>query len=171
MLYIFYILADYAIIFAMDKIDLKILKELQQNARITNQELSERVNLSPTPSLRRVKMLEERGIIKGYSAIVDPEAYGLPIMAFVSVRLERQTETEIASFEKAIMELDEVVACYLMSGRHDYMLQVFARSLKDYENFVRNSLTRVPGLGEMETYFAFGQVKRSMTLPSPLQSK
>jgi len=155
----------------MDKIDLNILRELQQNARITNQELSERVNLSPTPCLRRVKMLEEAGIIKGYSAIVDPETYGLPVLAFVSVKLERHTETEIASFEKAIMELDEVVACYLMSGRHDYMLQVFARSLKDYENFVRSSLTRVPGLGELETHFAVGQVKRSMVLPALFQNK
>jgi Lrp/AsnC family leucine-responsive transcriptional regulator len=169
MLYLLLFLADYANIIRMDKIDLKILGELQQNARITNQELSERVNLSPTPCLRRVKLLEEAGIIQGYSAIVDPETYGLPIMAFVSVRLERQTKTEIASFEAAIMELDEIVACYLMSGRHDYMLQVFARSLKDYENFVRNSLTRVPGLGELETYFAFGQVKRSMALP-PLKN-
>ena len=158
-------LEDYANICFMDKIDLNILNELQHNARITNQELSERVNLSPTPCLRRVKMLEDAGIIKGYSAIVDPEAYGLPIMAFVSVRLERQTESEIVSFEKAMMELDEVVACYLMSGRHDYMLQVFAHSLKDYENFVRNKLTHVSGLGELETHFAFGQVKRSMSLP------
>jgi DNA-binding Lrp family transcriptional regulator len=149
----------------MDNIDFKILNALQQNARITNQELSETVNLSPTPCLRRVKMLEEAGVIKGYSAIVDPEAYGLPIMAFVSVRLERKTEAEIASFEKAIIALDEVFACYLMSGRSDYMLQVFARSLKDYERFVRQSLTRVPGLGEMETHFAFGQVKQAMTLP------
>ena len=149
----------------MDNIDFKILNALQQNARITNQELSETVNLSPTPCLRRVKMLEEAGVIKGYSAIVNPEAYGLPIMAFVSVRLERKTEAEIASFEKAIIALDEVFACYLMSGRSDYMLQVFARSLKDYERFVRQSLTRVPGLGEIETHFAFGQVKQAMTLP------
>ena len=149
----------------MDRIDLNILKELQQNARITNQELSERVNLSPTPCLRRVKMLEDAGVIKGYSAVVDPDAYGLPVMAFVTVRLERQTDAEIVSFEKAVMDLDEVVACYLMSGRQDYMLQVFAHSLKDYENFVRNKLTHVSGLGEMETHFAFGQVKRSMSLP------
>ena len=110
-------------------------------------------------------MLESASVIKGYSAIVDPEAYGLPIMAFVSVRLERQTEVEIASFEKAIMALDEVFACYLMSGRSDYMLQVFAKSLKDYESFVRQNLTRVPGVGEIQTHFAFGQVKQAMTLP------
>ncbi|MBL6783258.1 MAG: Lrp/AsnC family transcriptional regulator [Alphaproteobacteria bacterium] len=94
-------------------------------------------------------MLEDAGVIKSYSAVVDPDAYGLPIMAFVTVRLERQTDAEIVSFEKAVMDLDEVVACYLMSGRQDYMLQVFAHSLKDYENFVRNKLTHVSGLGEM----------------------
>ncbi|HCP18321.1 MAG TPA: AsnC family transcriptional regulator, partial [Alphaproteobacteria bacterium] len=86
----------------MDRIDLNILNELQQNARITNQELSERVNLSPTPCLRRVKMLEDAGVIKGYTAVVDPDAYGLPIMAFITVRLERQTGAEIGSFEKAM---------------------------------------------------------------------
>ena len=87
-------------------------------------------------------------------------------MAFITVRLERQTDAEIGSFEKAILELDEVIACYLMSGRQDYMLQVLAQSLKDYEKFVRNKLTHVSGLGEMETHFAFGQVKRSMSLPN-----
>ena len=151
----------------MDNIDIKILHELQRNARITNQELSERINLSPTPCARRVKLLEEAGVIKGYSAIIDPEPYGLPVMAFVTVRLAKQAEAEIATFEAAILQLEQVTACYLMSGRQDYLLQVYAASLKDYETFVRNKLTRVIGIAEIETHFAFGQVKRSLLLPVP----
>ena len=151
----------------MDNIDIKILHELQRNARITNQELSERINLSPTPCTRRVKLLEEAGVIKGYSAIIDPEPYGLPVMAFVTVRLAKQAEAEIATFEAAILQLEQVTACYLMSGRQDYLLQVYAASLKDYETFVRNKLTRVIGIAEIETHFAFGQVKRSLLLPVP----
>ena len=151
----------------MDNIDIKILHELQRNARITNQELSERINLSPTPCARRVKLLEEAGVIKGYSAIIDPEPYGFPVMAFVTVRLAKQAEAEIATFEAAILQLEQVTACYLMSGRQDYLLQVYAASLKDYETFVRNKLTRVIGIAEIETHFAFGQVKRSLLLPVP----
>jgi Lrp/AsnC family leucine-responsive transcriptional regulator len=151
----------------MDNLDVKILRELQRNARITNQELSERVSLSPTPCSRRVKLLEQAGVVKGYSAIIDPEPYGLPVMAFVTVRLAKQAEHEIATFEVAVLQLEQVTACYLMSGRQDYLLQVYATSLKDYEAFVRSKLTRVIGIAEIETHFAFGQVKRSQLLPEP----
>lgn len=149
----------------MDIFDRKILRELQGNARLTNQELSERVGLSPSPCLRRVRMLEQAGIIEGYTALVAQEPYGLPVTAFVSIRLERQNETTIAGFEKGVGQLDEVIACYLMSGRHDYLLQVLSKSLKDYEIFIRERLTRIPGVGSLESYFAFGQVKRQMVFP------
>lgn len=151
----------------MDSIDIKIVRELQRNARITNQQLSERVSLSPTPCLRRVRQLEKRGIIKGYGAVVDNEAYGLPVMAFVSVRLERQVEGEISKFEQGIEKLDEVVACYLMSGTQDYLLHVLSSSLKDYERFVRDKLTRLAGIGALETHFAFGTVKQANRYPEP----
>jgi len=149
----------------MDKIDRKIIRELQQNARLTNQELSSRVNLSPSPCLRRVRLLEEAGILKGYTALVDQEAYGLPITAFVSVRLVQQTEATITQFEHGIADLDEVVECYLMSGTQDYLLRVLSASLKDYEVFIRDTLTRIPGIGALETHFAFGQVKQRTVFP------
>ncbi len=150
----------------MDKVDFSILNELQKNGRITTQELSDRVNLSPTPCARRVKILEQSGVIKGYSATLDTELFGLPIMAFVSVRLVKQTDSEIKVFENEIMALEEITACYLMSGRNDYLLQVFAASLKHYENFVRRKLTHITGIGALETHFAFGQVKQASVLPS-----
>ncbi len=149
----------------MDDKDRAIIRELQRNARITNQDLSERVNLSPTPCLRRVRRLEEQGVIKGYAAQVDNEAYGLPVMAFVSVRLEKQAEAEIAKFERGVERLEEVQACYLMSGKDDYLLQVYAESLKDYERFVRDRLTRIGGIGALETHFVFGKVKEAAAFP------
>lgn len=149
----------------LDKTDFKIIAQLQQNARLSNQELSERVALSPSPCLRRVRQLEKANVIKGYTAVVDQEACGLPVMAFVSIRLEKQTDASIKNFEKGIHELDEVIACYLMSGTSDYMLQVLSSSLKGYEGFIRDKLTQVPGIATLETHFAFGQVKQNRLFP------
>jgi DNA-binding Lrp family transcriptional regulator len=150
----------------LDRIDKRIVRELQKNARLTNQELSERVGLSPSPCLRRVRLLEEKGVLLGYTAIVDQSEYGLPITAFVSVRLEKQAEATIRAFEKGIAPLEEVLACYLVSGSHDYLLQVACRSLKDYERFIREKLTRIEGIGSLETNYAFGRVKYQPVFPA-----
>ncbi len=149
----------------LDKTDLKILAQLQKDGRLTNQELSERVALSPSPCLRRVRQLEDAKVIQGYTAVVDREACGLPVMAFISIRLQKQTDSTIAKFEKGVQDLDEVMACYLMSGTSDYMLQVLSGSLGDYERFVRDKLSRIPGIGTLETHFAFGQVKQQRVYP------
>lgn len=150
----------------LDKTDYKIIAQLQENGRLSNQELSDRVALSPSPCLRRVRQLEKAGIIKGYTAVVDHEACNLPITAFVTIRLDKQTDATIQIFEDGIAELDEVMACYLMSGTSDYMLHVLSRSLRDYEKFIRDRLTRIPGIGTLETHFAFGQVKQKRVFPS-----
>jgi Lrp/AsnC family leucine-responsive transcriptional regulator len=149
----------------LDKTDYKIIAELQNNGRLSNQELSERIALSPSPCLRRVRQLEKSGVIKGYTAVVDQEACDLPIMAFITVRLDKQAENTIKIFEESIAELDEVMACYLMSGQSDYMLHVLNRSLNEYERFIRDRLTRIPGIGTLETHFAFGQVKQKRVFP------
>jgi DNA-binding Lrp family transcriptional regulator len=149
----------------MDKIDRKLIAELQRDGRLTNQELSERVSLSPSPCLRRLRQLEQDGVIEGYTALVNQEACGLHITAFVSIRLEKQNNKTIQAFESGIRDLDEIVACYLMSGSSDYLLQVLSASLKDYETFIRDKLSRTPGIGTLETHFAFGQVKRSSVFP------
>ncbi len=142
----------------MDQIDLAILRELQRDGRISNQELSERVGLSPSPCLRRVRQLERQGVITGYRAVVDYEACGLPITAFVMVRLEKQSEETIRTFEKGLGRLSNVLAGYLTSGSFDYMLHVVCASLKDYENFIRDDLTRIPGIGSLESHFVFGDI-------------
>jgi len=149
----------------MDRTDRKLIGELQRDGRLTNQELSERVSLSPSPCLRRLRQLEQEGVIEGYTAIVNQEACGLHITAFVSIRLEKQNDKTIQAFEEGIRDLDEIVACYLMSGSSDYLLQVLSPSLKDYEAFIRDKLSRTPGIGTLETHFAFGQVKRSAVFP------
>jgi Lrp/AsnC family leucine-responsive transcriptional regulator len=149
----------------MDRLDRKIVRALQADGRLSNQDLSERVGLSPSPCLRRVRNLERRGVLKGYTALVDQAAYGLPITAFVSVRLERQADDVIQGFERGLDALDAVLACYLMSGSYDYLLHVVAASLEDYERFIREKLTRIPGIGALETHFAFGQVKAASAFP------
>ena len=153
----------------MDITDRKILRELQANGRLTNQELAERVNLSPSPCLRRVRNLEKAGVITGYTALVDQEVYGLPINVFVSVKLEKPTEQAIHDFEAGIQKLDEVLECYLMTGTRDYLLHVVSKSLKTYEDFVRERLTKMPGIASVESSFAFGRVKQRSIFPRPSQ--
>lgn len=149
----------------MDATDYKIVRALQENARLTIQELSERVSLSPSPCLRRLRRLEERGVLRGYTALVDHEQYGLPVTVFLEVRLEQQTDASIRAFEAGVQQLDEVLACYLMAGSRDYLMQVVTGSLKSYERFIRDKLTRIPGIGSLESHFAFGQVKNHPVLP------
>ena len=151
----------------MDAIDRKIVRELQANARLTNQELSERVNLSPSPCLRRLRNLEKTGVIVGYTALVDQDKYGLPINVFLSVRLEKQTQELIRTFERRIQDIDEVLECYTTTGTNDYLLHVVSDSLKSYERFVKETLTTIPGIGTIESAFAFGVVKRKSAFPLP----
>jgi Lrp/AsnC family leucine-responsive transcriptional regulator len=150
---------------AMDAIDRKIIRELQANARLTNQELAERVGLSPSPCLRRVRNLEQAGVLASYAAVVDQDLYGLPISVFVSIKLERQTDATIRAFEAGVQTMDEVVECYLMTGNRDYLLRVVSDSLKSYERFVREVLTRQPGIASIESSFAFRPVKKGAVLP------
>jgi len=149
----------------MDATDERIVRELQANARLTNQELAERVNLSPSPCLRRVRNLEEAGVIRGYAAVVDQELYGLPVNVFVSIRLERQTDQALKAFEEGLEQLDEVLECYLMTGSRDYLLHVISQSLASYEGFVREVLSKLPGIAAIESSFALGQVKQRSISP------
>ncbi|SKA74711.1 Lrp/AsnC family transcriptional regulator [Enterovibrio nigricans] len=149
----------------LDKIDRSILSELQREGRLTNQELSDRISLSPSPCLRRVRALEKKGIITGYHAHIDQEKCGLPINVFVLVKLEKPTEENMKRFETLISNMDEVLECYLMTGTHDYLLHVVSESLKTYERFIRRELTRLPNIAAIESSFAFGQVKRRTKLP------
>lgn len=149
----------------MDNIDKKIIKQLQLNARISNEDLANKVGLSPSPCLRRVRKLESQGVLQGYTATVNQEICGLPMNVFISVKLEKPDDKTIQVFEQQVNTLDEVMECYLMTGNRDYLLRVVAADLKSYERFIRNSLSKLPGIGSIESSFAFGHVKQQTALP------
>lgn len=149
----------------LDAIDRRIISVIQGDGKITVNELAERVGLSPSPCARRVRLMEEAGIIKGYAAIIDQKKVGLPISAFASIKLERQREEDLERFARAVSGWPEVVDCYLMTGQRDYLMRIVARDLDAYERFLKDKLTRLDGVGSIETSFALGQVKRSEVLP------
>ncbi|MCO5081450.1 MAG: Lrp/AsnC family transcriptional regulator [Rhizobiaceae bacterium] len=149
----------------IDDIDRKIIAALQADGKITVNELAEQVGLSPSPCARRVRMLEQAGVIKGYAAIIDQKKVGLPISAFASIKLERQREDALERFSKAVARWPEVVDCYLMTGQRDYLLRIVVRDLEAYEHFLNDKLTRLDGVASIETSFALKQVKRSEILP------
>jgi Lrp/AsnC family leucine-responsive transcriptional regulator len=146
-------------------IDRRILNLLQENARISNVDLAEQVHLSQSPCLRRVKNLEDRGIITGYVALVDQKTVGLPVSIFVSVTLERQIEPALEAFEQAVLLRPEVMECYLMTGDFDYLLRVVAADLSAYERFLLDHLTRIPGVATIKSSFALKQVAYKTALP------
>lgn len=145
----------------MDSKDRQIIRELQQNGRLSNQELADRVNLSPSPCLRRLRNLESDGIILGYTALVDQQAYGLPITVFVRIRLEHHSRETVQTFERSIMNMEEVLECHLMTGDADYLLHVIVESLEAYENFIRENIHRIPSIASIDTSFAYGVVKQN----------
>lgn len=149
----------------LDAIDRRLLAALQDNGRLSATELSEKVGLTTSPCLRRIRLLEQRGVIKGYSTIIDQSKVGLPISVFVSIRLERQREDAMQRFEAAIRRWPEVVECYLMTGARDYLLRIVARDLPDYERFLKQTLTRLDGVASIESSFALAQVKHLAALP------
>lgn len=154
----------------MDSKDRQIIAALQADGRMSNQDLSERVNLSPSPCLRRLRQLEDSGVIRGYTALVDEVAYGLPVTAFIRVRLQVHDSRTVAAFEAAVSRIDAVLDCYVMTGAADYLLRVLVESLADYERFVRTQLHVVPGIAAIDTSFAYGHVKRATVFPPVLGS-
>lgn len=149
----------------LDAIDQRILAELQANARLSNVELAQKAGLSPSPCLRRVRAMEESGVIKGYAALVDQEAVGLPVSVFVMVSLERQVENSLEVFEGRVSALAEVMECYLMTGDSDYLLRVVTRDLQAYERFLMQHLTKFPGVSSIKSSFALKQVVYRTALP------
>jgi Lrp/AsnC family transcriptional regulator, leucine-responsive regulatory protein len=150
----------------MDTKDRQIVRLLQQDGRLTNQDLAERVGLSPSPCLRRVRLLEQAGVIQGYGAIVDQQRYGLPVTAFIRVRLERHARDLVQQFEEAIRQLDEVMDCHLLTGDADYLLRVIVADLESYERFIRRKMHAIAGIASLDTTFAYGVVKSSRTFPA-----
>lgn len=149
----------------LDEIDLRILQEMQADARLTNVELAERVGLSPSPCLRRLRRLERDGIIHGYMTFVDQTKVGLPVSVFVSVALKEQSEQALDEFEASVSALPEVMECYLMTGTSDYLLRVVTQDLAGYDRFLKQHLTRVPAIASIQSSFALKQVCYRTALP------
>lgn len=149
----------------MDTKDQQIVRALQRDGRMTNQDLAEAVNLSPSPCLRRVRNLEARGVIQGYSADVDANAYGLPITVFVRIRLERHNQSDVQNFERRIRTIDEVLECHIMTGAMDYQLRVLVPDLAAYEDFIRNRIHPIGGIASIDTSFVYSTVKKTAVFP------
>lgn len=149
----------------MDEKDRQIIRALQSNGRATNLELAALVNLSPSPCLRRLRMLEDGGVITGYRAQVDPKAYGLPLTVFIRVRLERHVKEVVDHFEKRIRALDKVLECHLMTGSSDYLLRVMVSGLDAYEDFIRNGIHPIGGIASIDSSFVYGTVKSTGVFP------
>jgi Lrp/AsnC family transcriptional regulator, leucine-responsive regulatory protein len=149
----------------LDAIDRRILTELQRDARLQNTELAQRVGLSPSPCLRRVRILEESGVIACYVALLAPAAVDLKMTIFVRVTLDRQDKQTVEHFAKVIQSVPEVLECHLMAGSYDYLLRVVARDLDDYQRFQMEHLTRIKGVRNVETEIPLKRIKQTTEMP------
>ena len=151
----------------LDSIDRAILRELQADGRISNLELAGRVHLSPSACLRRVKRLEDSGVIAGYAARVDPKAVGLGLQAFVRVQLERHDPASVQQFGDRVQAWDEVVACYALTGDMDYLLHVVVEDLEHFSRFLLDNLLNASGVADVNSSFVLRAVKTDGGLPLP----
>ncbi|HAY45461.1 MAG TPA: AsnC family transcriptional regulator [Gammaproteobacteria bacterium] len=150
----------------IDKIDKQILHLLQQNARINNLELAQQVNLSPTPCARRVKRLEQAGVIKKYVTELDPEVLGLTLTVLTSVTMERHTADRFEKFEQEIAQLPEVMECYIVTGQaSDFLIKVLVRDMRHYEEFLLSRLTKIDGVSGVHSSFVLRQPINKSQLP------
>lgn len=147
----------------LDEFDVRIIRILRDEGRLSVQDLSDRIGLSPTPVSRRVRRLETEGIITGYSALVDEAAIGFGVQVFVSVKLDRQVDEALARFEAAVQDFPEVVDCWLMTGNRDYMLRVVTDSLAGFEAFLTGRLTRLPSVSSIESSIPLRRVKAGIS--------
>ena len=151
--------------YTLDNTDRRILRVIQEEARVSNSELAERVGLSPSPCWRRVRTLEENGVIDRYVTLVNAKAGGLPINVFATVTLEKQAESALELFEKAVKKRPEVMECNLMTGEFDYLLRVVVPDLAAYERFLMDHLTRIKGIASIKSSFSLKQVSYKTALP------
>ncbi len=152
-------------VMTLDRIDIKILNELQQNASLTNVELATRVSLSPSPCLARVRNLEKLGVIDRRIAVLDASVLGLGLTAFIQVRLEKQVQNSLDNFTRAIDRLGQVMECYLMTGDSDYLLRVMASDIEDLEDLIVNKLSRIPGVSSIKSNLALKKISHKTVLP------
>lgn len=152
----------------LDRLDRRILEVLQQDGRISNQDLADRIGLSPSPCLRRVRALEQSGLISGYRAVIDARRLGLHLIAFVNIAMDRHTPERFAAFDAAVAGWPEVLECSLITGRDaDYQLKVIVRDMDAYQDLLLNRLTRIDGVTGVHSCFVLRQVLERTALPLP----
>lgn len=149
----------------LDGFDRRILHQLQQDGRLTNVELADRIGLSPSPCLRRVRTLEEAGVIAGYHARLERQRVGLGLTVFVNVKVERHHEAEATAFRQAVLTMPEVISCHLVSGEADFLLQVTVPDLAAYERLLLGTLLKLPGVHDIRSNFAIQCIKEQGPLP------
>jgi DNA-binding Lrp family transcriptional regulator len=149
----------------LDSTDRRILRELQRDGSIRNDVLAERVGLSPSPTLRRVKALEEAGYVRSYVALLDPDRLGLGVRVLIELRLTVQDRDALDRFEKAATVIPEVVECVTVLGDWDYVLTVVARDIEDYQRILLDRVAKLPGLANYKSTLIVREVKRSTELP------
>ena len=144
---------------SLDKIDRQILALLRENARMSNLELAESVNLSPTPCERRVKQLEDAGVITGYSVTTDPRKLGYQLSVYIAISMDKHTAERFSNFEKKLREFPEVVSCSIVTGRsEDYLIKALVKDMAHYEEFLLHRLNRIEGIAQVHTSFELRQV-------------
>ncbi len=149
----------------LDETDVKILQELQKDAKLTVKELAAKVNLSPSPVFERQKRLEKEGYIKGYVAVVDPVMSGNGIMVLCNVSLKHHSKEFSRQFTSVIADIDEVVECFNTSGDYDYQLKIYARNMAHYQELVLGTLGDLDCIGSLHSIFVIGEVKNSRLIP------
>jgi Lrp/AsnC family leucine-responsive transcriptional regulator len=149
----------------LDRFDQRILAALQRDGRLTNVQLAEEIGLSASPCLRRVRMLEEAGVIRGYRATLEPDAVGLGMTVFVGVKVERHHEVEAEKFRLALLALPQVISAFLVSGESDFLLHIVVPDLRAYERFLTDTLLKLPGIRDIRSNFAIRTVKPEGPLP------
>ena len=154
--------------FKPDTVDKKLLTALQADARRSTGELAELVSMAQSPCWRRIRKLEEAGVICGYRATLDREALGWGVLGFVHLQMQEHTPKIAAAFERDVLSIPQVLACYNLSGRYDYMLEVIETDLKSISNLVRTRIRALPGVKEISTTFSLKEIKRTDALPVQL---
>ena len=149
----------------LDRIDRRILEHLQDDGRLSNQELAARVALSPSPCLRRVRALERAGVIRRYAALLEPLQVGIGLLAYVTVKLEKRGKMPVDQFTRAVQSWPEVIACFSMTGDMDYLMRVQVEDLEHYSRFVMDKLLKQPGVIDIRTNFVLERIKETTALP------
>lgn len=151
--------------FKLDKVDLRILRILQESSKITNLELSKRIGLSPAPTLERVRKLEQSGVILSYHAMVDPQVIGLNVQTFVLVSLAWQKENALNQFLEKIKKISEITECYIITGEADVLIKIVVKDIPTYEQLLFKTLSQIEEIERLKTLMALSMVKQSKVLP------